>query len=388
MSSDLISIANQLLNPHGLKAASYHVLQQLWSGYGTIARVEAVSTASAEHSSKKVSLIIKHVTPPSVSQRAEGHLRKLISYQVEQYFYTSLAPLMPESIPVAQCLAQSSDGSGMAMVLNDLRESFPVACEKRGDLDRKQVYAALDWLARFHGFWWQRAGDIKAKGVRLPPLEEPTSSQKEGVWLNGGYTYLATRRSEYASLQNDQDSEWASKLCEPTLDAKSSIAELVAAVLSPSFTSTSAIADYDTLIHGDVKSENLFSTSAGTAVAFFDFQYVGIGLGVCDLAKLFTCSVPSELLGEQEGEFRDIEAGERILLKHYQRTIEEASGKSYPWEMLEMHWKTALVDWLRFQASWGFWGNTEWLEGRVRHILEDREWKMWLLKTANEAKRT
>lgn len=350
---DSTLIANHLLAPLHLKATSYNILQHLWSGYGTIARLKAVST-STNQSSPPVSLILKHVTPPAGQQGSEGHLRKLISYHVEQYFYTTLAPLMPPDIAVARCLAHSRHGNKMAMILTDLREEYPVACEKRGDLNRTQVSAALSWLAKFHGFWWQRTDVLKGTGLRLPPLDEAKCPQhKEGPWLNGGYTYLATRGTEFASLKSDKKSEWARQLCEAAVDSEHCIAELVARVLSPSASSHSSVADYVTLIHGDVKSENLFATSSGSDTAFFDFQYVGLGLGVCDLAKLFTCSVPSELLGAGLGESRAMDAGERALLEFYQQKIQEVSGKTYPWETLENHWKSALVDWLRFQASWG-----------------------------------
>lgn len=53
---------------------------------------------------------------------------------------------------------------------------------------------------------------------------------------------------------------------------------------------------YQTLLHGDVKSENLFTTINGNSVAFYDFQYVGLGLGVSDLVKFFTCCAPLGLL--------------------------------------------------------------------------------------------
>jgi thiamine kinase-like enzyme len=128
--------------------------------------------------------------------------------------------------------------------------------------------------------------------------------------------------------------------------------------------------EYTTLIHGDVKSENLFSTEDGTSVAFYDFQYIGLGLGVCDLAKLFTCSVPSRLLPAS----KSMEADEMKLLRFYHSKLEQVSGKKYPWDVLVRHWETALLDWLRFQASWGMWGNTEWLEERCRGILEARGW--------------
>lgn len=205
-------------------------------------------------------------------------------------------------------------------------------------------------------------------------------------------SYLATRRKEYLSLQNDKTSEWSKAFCIPVPNIKSNktTAELVAEILSPSptYSLSSSTNDYETLIHGDVKSENLFTSASGSKVAFFDFQYVGLGLGVCDLAKLFTCSVPlSMLFGDGDvspTSHLNMQFGERKLLEYYLQTLEIVSGKKYPWEILVMHWKTALVDWLRFQASWGFWGNTEWLEARGRQILIDPTWKQWMIDAADE----
>lgn len=155
-------------------------------------------------------------------------------------------------------------------------------------------------------------------------------------------------------------------------------------------------------------------------MAFFDFQYVGFGCGLSDVAKLFTCSVERDLLfldEEEEGEDGEermgmgmamgMGKGEERLLKYYQHILENVSGKKYSWEILVMHWyvlfsfhfffspsfflcattlptyhqiymirynesticiryllfivtntsihhrQTALIDWLRFQASWG-----------------------------------
>lgn len=88
-------------------------------------------------------------------------------------------------------------------------------------------------------------------------------------------------------------------------------------------------------------------------MAFFDFQYVGFGCGLSDVAKLFTCSVERDLLlfddeEEEEEEGEDGEEGmamamgmgkgEERLLKHYQHILENVSGKKYSWEVLVMHW--------------------------------------------------
>lgn len=84
-------------------------------------------------------------------------------------------------------------------------------------------------------------------------------------------------------------------------------------------------------------------------MAFFDFQYVGFGCGLSDVAKLFTCSVERDLLlfdEEEEGEDGEegmamamgMGKGEERLLKHYQHILENVSGKKYSWEVLVMHW--------------------------------------------------
>jgi hypothetical protein len=408
-SASLGRVASSLLAERDLELVSCNAIQSLWAGYGHVCSVQAVRRGSglARPPSQEIaaSLILKYVSAPvSANATDEGHLRKVLSYQVEQYFYTHLAPLLPESVAVPECIASINDGKTTAVVLKDLKSSnsdigpalaFPVALEKRSELDSPQTFAALNWLAGFHGHFW---GDAASRSLRdgslRPPLDEAAQQRRRamngtgantsgaqfdvrGIWLNGGYTYLATRRNEYASLARDQESEWSKVLCTPSPTGGPSLAERVAAYLAPSSDSDSPslVSKYETLIHGDVKSENMFASASGEHVAFVDFQYVGLGLGVCDLAKLFTCSVSLTMLlgGEEEYVSRRelaMQPGERRLLRHYLQRLQDVSGRDYPWDDLVKHWEVALVDWLRFQASWGFWGNTEWLEARVRHVIK------------------
>lgn len=203
-------IANSLLEQQGLKVATYKLLQGLWAGYGHICHIQAVPIDDRPSQTNKKDrlaqpLILKIVTPPATESSRngkhksldEGHIRKVMSYQVEQHFYADWAPQMPREIaPVAECIASTNEQGPrgeltIAMAMTDLRQSYPVAGEKRGELDETQVYAALKWLAEFHGFWWQKAEGIDRGNMRLPPLEEakPTrSSNVNRLWLNGGYT--------------------------------------------------------------------------------------------------------------------------------------------------------------------------------------------------------
>lgn len=260
---ELTAVADDLLAGQGLKLLSCDVLQKLWQGYGYVCRISAMDEAQ-----NKQSLILKYVKPPLTGQvESEGHIRKIISYEVEQHFYSDLAPQLPRDAVVAQCLASINNNGKVALLLEDLQRNFPVAGEKRGTLNKTQVHAAIKWLATFHGFWWDKTPDLRNLGFsRLPPLEEVLLQQdkgrsKNGVWLNGGYTYLATRMSEYTSLcQDGEQSEWSTSLCVPLLPRSNhSIAQLVARILSPA---NGILRDYETLIHGDVKVST--STSTGT----------------------------------------------------------------------------------------------------------------------------
>ncbi|OHF03203.1 phosphotransferase [Colletotrichum orchidophilum] len=404
-------VAEIMLAWLGLELVSLTELQTLWAGYGHICALTAKlsdtnGAASANRQLLPVRaegdgtyrLIIKLISPPRVKGSDEGHLRKMLSYEVEQYFYQEIAPRLSDDVAVAKCLASTLDTENKtrkdelqgltATIITDLRPEFPVAGEKRLVLHRKQVNAALDWLAKYHSSSWASLPDDLGQFV-LPPLEEAKRREagagvaQPKMWLNGGYTYLATRRKEYGSLCRNDYSEWSSAFCDPVEGSLSSIAELVADFLTPSGR------PFETYIHGDVKSENLFTTKAGDKVAFFDFQYAGLGIGGCDLAKLFTCSVPVEMLTHHEDipERLDMDKGERALLEQYRNTLlaQRPSGKGpdeYGWDEFVRHWESALVDWCRFQASWGFWGNTEWLEARVRYILADQDWRDWLKKEA------
>ncbi|KAJ3498530.1 hypothetical protein NLG97_g1049 [Lecanicillium saksenae] len=399
---DMECLASELLAKAGFKLVRSEELQALWAGYGFIYAIEAEAMQSAdvdarpsssyEHLSDadgKIHLVLKIISPPK-TKSDEGHLRKLFSYEVEQYFYQNIAPSLPQGVAVAECLA-STHGSALgggggpgitATLMSDLRLQFPIAGEKRSFLSPIQVHSAIKWLAEFHGSSWTLQDAHTMNGLLLPPIaefearESNPSLSPRSIWLNGGYTYLATRQAEYASLASNSASEWSAAFC--SSKGAASVAEKVAKFLTPRGR------PFETFIHGDVKSENLFANESGDSVAFFDFQYVGIGLGVSDLAKLFTCSVPLRMLvGRQDTLSREIpmQQEELGLLSQYHQLLTQHDTENrakYDFTELQRHWETALVDWCRFQASWGFWGNTRWLQGRVRSILGDSNWTSWL----------
>lgn len=405
-------VAELLLEPQGYEVVSLRELQTLWAGYGQVCSVVARKGRAERR------LVLKLISPPGGADGDgggdEGHVRKMLSYRVEQYFYAHVAGRVcaDGEATVARCLAAAGGGGAgggeggaehgelrgtLALLLEDLGERFPLAGAKRAFLSPKQVSAALRWLGHFHAASTALLPARMHEYVRPPLLETRPAGKK--LWQNGGYTYLATRRGELAGLAR-AGGEWADAFCTPQAGAGgATMAERVADALTPRG------GDHggrrrpgESLIHGDVKSENLFTSADQTRAAFFDFQYVGLGLGACDLAKLFTCSVPLELLVPDRRVPHSLAAteGEEALLREYRATllqprpgtaggVSSLSEEQYPWELFTRHWETALVDWCRFQASWGFWGNTEWLEARVRSILADDAWCRWLDDEAEQA---
>ncbi|KZZ99164.1 hypothetical protein AAL_02715 [Moelleriella libera RCEF 2490] len=286
-------VAETMLSWHNLELTSCLEMQSLWAGYGHICAIKARPSCKSRGRDETVSFqmakdaaanfpeqsfVLKLVQAPT-TQPDEGHLRKMYSYEIEQHFYDEIAPTL--TVSVAKCLASTSKmretartaelGDIIATLMTDLRLAYPVSGGKRAALTSRQVHAALRWLAGFHRCYWEHpAQDLGS--LIMPPLEEferrkeSNDRSSKAIWLNGGYTYLATRRKEYEHLSRDKTSEWSALFCSVHEGADQSIAELVAAFLRP------CGRPFETYLHGDVKSENMFFTESGDEVAFFDFQ--------------------------------------------------------------------------------------------------------------------
>ncbi|KAM3517621.1 hypothetical protein MY4038_010278 [Beauveria bassiana] len=115
---DVEGVAGELLASAGLELLHSEQLQALWADYGFIYAVEAKRIASTASVSSqkflvgdplegdgKLRLVLKIISPQDAKSE-EGHLRKLFSYEVEQYFYDRLAPLLPPNLEAREGLLQ------------------------------------------------------------------------------------------------------------------------------------------------------------------------------------------------------------------------------------------------------------------------------------------
>ncbi|MFK7885264.1 MAG: phosphotransferase [Gammaproteobacteria bacterium] len=285
-------------------------IQRLWSGYGQILRCTLREANPGNH----VSVIVKHVRWPTSNSHPRGwntdhsHTRKVRSYQVESVWYERWAEQCDESCRVPRCLALEAQGDETFIVLEDLDAAgFD---QRRDHATEADVQAGLHWLANFHATYMH---------------EVPT-----GLWQTGTYWHLGTRPDELDKLE-----DLKLKTAAPLIDAKLSA--------SP----------FQTFVHGDAKLAN-FCFADDSRVAAVDFQYVGGGCGMKDVAY-FISSCLSEV---------QCERGEEALLNTYFGALEHALAvrrSSVPFKDLEADWRAlypiAWTDFFRFLRGWspGHW---------------------------------
>lgn len=271
-------------------------IQSLWGGYGELLRV-ALTGADRE------TVIVKSVKPPAAEPGDRSHARKCRSYEVEARWYREFGARCDDTCRVPTLLgARASREGGWCFVLEDLdRAGFP---GRRGRPAPGEIEACLGWLASFH-----------ARFLGVKP---------EGLWSTGTYWHLATRPDELSAI-DDPDLRAAAPVLDRLLrDAR-----------------------FQTIVHGDAKVANFCFAEDGSAVAAVDFQYVGGGPGVKDLAY-FLGSVSR----------RGAEANDPRYLDAYFVALRAALGRAgvLDIEALETEWRRlypiACADFYRFFAGW------------------------------------
>jgi len=278
-------------------------IQSLWSGYGEITRVNLLKVQVS-------SVIVKNIQLPKQSNHLRGwnttisHQRKIKSYEVEMSFYKQWSELCKDNCRVPKCYAVSTIGEESLIVLEDLDASgYPI---KKSSLTKEETKTCLKWLANFH-----------AAFMNIVP---------EGLWEKGTYWHLSTRSEEFEVMKNGELKESAKQIDQILNNCK-----------------------HQTFVHGDAKVANFCFSTDGTEVAAVDFQYVGGGCGIKDVAYLMgSCLTESEC-----------EKLEKELLNYYFKELESTLGKIHKklkFKELEKEWRYlysfAWADFTRFLLGW------------------------------------
>lgn len=305
-----------LLEKTGAKALHQkEIIQKLWSGYGQIIRFDL-------QGSHLKSVIVKHIQLPKQSQHPRGwnseigHQRKLKSYQVETAWYQNYSRQSTARLP--ECYAIAHQNDEVLIVLEDLDSAeYPL---RKQNITWLGIAACLEWLAKFHASYL----------FKTP----------EDLWETGTYWHLETRPQELEALQDIALKEAAAKINH----------KLNSCV-------------YHTLVHGDAKLAN-FCFSENGQVAGVDFQYVGGGCGMKDVAYFI-----GSCLNE-----KDCERLETKILDTYFNYLQMALGNKN--KALEREWRdlypVAWADFHRFLKGWspGHWKINSYSERITKAVIK------------------
>jgi hypothetical protein len=296
-------------------------LQSLWGGYGELRRARLEGAAISE-------VVVKCVDPPELGRarrddpEARSHRRKLRSYDVELAFYRDYAKRCDARCRVPREVALESRGGHWLFVLEDLDAAgFSL---RRRSLSAEERAACLAWLAHFH-----------ATFLGVAP---------EGLWKTGTYWHLDTRPDELQALAERELRDAAS-----AIDLRLKRAE------------------FRTLVHGDAKLENFCFGRAG--VAAVDFQYVGGGPGIKDVAYFLGSALsPRECEALAEGCLDQYFSELRSALQQRAPGVDAAALEAEWRELYAFGW----ADFYRFLLGWapGQYDYDAYSRRQVRAALE------------------
>jgi hypothetical protein len=277
-------------------------IQSLWSGYGKISRYALEGFTSNTIIVKNI-IFPKQSNHPRAWDTVTSHQRKVDSYQVETEWYKQYAHRCTDVCRIPKCYGTETIGDEQLIILEDLDAAgFPV---RKSELTKEEVKSCLKWLAHFH-----------AQFLTISP---------DNLWEIGSYWHLATRPDEYKAMEDTPLKAAASK---------------IDAVLNNS--------KFKTLVHGDAKVANFCFSEDMTKVAAVDFQYVGGGCGMKDVAYLLGSCLSAY----------ECEIHEKELLDFYFNALNFALGNtdSKIVTPLEKEWRElypfAWADFSRFLLGW------------------------------------
>lgn len=316
-------LEEEILQTFGAEALNkVESIQQLWSGYGQILRITLLN-------GKIDSLIVKDIQINRPNKHPKGwnthasHQRKLKSYLIEIEWYRKWAQKSDDKCRMPIHYFSNQQAEAMTLAMEDLNTSG--FSQRITNPDIAQIKVVLEWLAIFHACFM---GD-----------------EADGLWTEGSYWELDRRADEWKAMENG-------KLKDSS--------EVISKKLRNN--------QFRTIIHGDAKLANFCFSEFADKVAAVDFQYVGGGCGMKDVAY-FLSSCPNT---------KEWQAIEEELLEHYftkLRTSLNYQQKTINIDQLEKEWRNlypfAWADFVRFLKGWSpdHWKIDEHGEEMVKKVL-------------------
>ena len=299
-------------------------IQELWSGYGTIKRYELSG-------SKIKRVVVKHVDVPESSNHPRGwnsdisHQRKLKSYKIELEWYKNWSERLDADcyVPRAYGFKSSKSSNSSLLILEDLDEAGFTLRKKSVSLT--QAKNCLSWLANFHASFLGEA--------------------PKGLWTTGTYWHLDTRPDELEALDDIALKQAAAAIDQKLRDCP-----------------------FQSLVHGDAKLANFCFSPNGEAVSAVDFQYVGGGCGMKDVAYFIGSCFSEKDCERHEEELLDFYFANLVKHVSEKHSDVDADELCHFWrELFPFAW----ADFHRFIKGWspGHWKINSYSERVAREVV-------------------
>ncbi len=283
------------------------VIQSLWSGYGSISRYQ-LDNALVKTVVVKCIALDQGGNHPRGWDGDNSHQRKVRSYKVETHWYEKWSHQCTSACRIPTYIGSFDLGQKQWIILEDLDPFFPL---RKYTLVISEVHVCLEWLANFHARFMNK----------IP----------SGLWEIGTYWHLDTRPDEYRKMK---DSELKRK------------AETIHQILNQS--------TYTTIVHGDAKLANFCFSENGESVGVVDFQYVGGGCGMKDVAYFLGSCLSSDECSIHQNELLDYYFA--ALKKAVKKRHEKEKALNIDFTALEEGWRElypiAVTDFTRFLLGW------------------------------------
>jgi hypothetical protein len=299
------SLTRVLRRAGGIERASVVSVQAEPLGRGMAGRIARLTVSYDRPEPGAPSTVVMKLPSSHASTRALGD--RLRIYQREERFYREIAQNVPVRVPRAW-LADSGPPD-FALLLEDATDARP------GDLLRgcspAEATAVLAEIARLHAVWWESRA-LDAESWLPAPNDDIVMSLMQahggGAWATFERKFGAHMGAEIARL-----GRWLAT-DRTVLDRLS--------------------APPRTLVHGDLRANNVLFGAGGDVRALIDWQTAVQGRGAIDVANFFVSSLTPP----------DRRAAEVELLPYYHGLLVEHGVRGYSLDQCREDYRLAVAN--------------------------------------------
>jgi HAD superfamily hydrolase (TIGR01509 family) len=248
--------------------------------------------------------------------------KKLDLYERENYFYDSLSRYVNVSCPKFYGLIKDDELNVIGILMEDL--NINKSNKLNLDLNKENINISLcviENLAKLHSKFWN-------KNIQhgFPELKKHNDPLFNPIWSD----FINSKWEIFINNWNNILTEKQKNIAE---DIKKNFKKIQESLSTNNLT----------IIHGDVKSPNIFyNSSNGFEPIFLDWQYVAIGKGVQDLVFFLIESFDIE----------NIKINFPIFKNYYYRKLIENGVLNYSFNDYEIDFKNAVCYFPFFVAIW------------------------------------